>query len=223
MSDSRFTTDNTNLAAALAALHIPVKSIQPCTVLRHKDGNIVKTFDFEMVGAHFLGTRFICHDIDLAWRTREDFERKNAGHPLVAIRAALCARDWLERAWYGEISLPPRAESAFATDDETLASCWKAAGGRVTHVAERKWHFDRKPSRLFARDYTSWRYQDGNRIALMRLAIVFRRQLVEVVKQQPVCDYERHDFSDGDFNEKFIPSGLPAEQREALEEAYQNL
>jgi len=222
--DSRFPTSNTNLAAALAALRIPVKSDSP--ILRtvdESDGTCRFFFFFEQKGVEFCGAQHEAEKIAAGWSDRAKFESLNPTHPLVYIRAALEARDWNNRAWHGEVNPGNGHGEKFRTSDEILAACWKACGAKVVGVNRGEWLFSSAPTREFRKFFDRWNEPDGreNAVALMRRAIECRAVLLDLYRQ---CRAQRRivlgDPASGDWTE--LLAGADASQ-ESIEEAIANL
>src|SRR3954465_5779145 len=105
LSDQRFPTSNTNLAACIGALRIPIKNVDPVWVVVEPENNNrrVVTFFFELGNE----TEKSAH-VDWAWRHRDQFEKENAKHPLVAMRRGLEDLEWMTKVWYGNITPAPR-------------------------------------------------------------------------------------------------------------------
>ena len=187
--DARYSTTNTNLAACIGSLKIPVKSQQPVTATKDETGIRKVSFWFEEKGAEeFCGQIHVSLLIEKAWKERETFEPLNPGHPLIPMRAALDKRDWLNKAWHGRImpaaSLAP---AGFVTEDLFIASCLMASGFPLLRLDRPRYVFAKIPKTQLSNmqlDYDNFE-QPGfidRPIALMRRALEARALLVNLAK-----------------------------------------
>jgi hypothetical protein len=226
-TDTRFPTNNTNLAAALAALHIPPKMNGPCSVVISGDsGEKIYTYFFEESGPIFCGEEHISVQIDWAWRNRAEFEARNPAHPLIPIRRALESRDWLTKVWHRELRVKFSSTPAkFSTDDTILAACIRASGIELLRLDGGKYQFQAVPKSLI-RAFEQFN-DDGKRenpVALMRRALVVRKELVECIRRCPtVTKYRSGDPATGQWTDCDIPEGLPEEQTQAILAAFQQI
>lgn len=223
ITDSRFPTDNIYLAAALAALHIPVKSDCPCLRTRNEEGRTPERFSFffETKGVEFCGEEHESEFVSAAWSARAKFEAGHRSHPLVAIRRGLDAFLWIQRAAHGDIPCgPARGRGTYGTDDWALAACWKGAGGRVLEIVGRKVVFDKAPTRNFLTQFDKWNHP-GNKetdVALMRRGIECRA----VLKELYIATRERlrrviGDREDSEWSELLYFSGTPEGEIQSVE------
>ena len=195
--DARYSTSNTNLAACIGSLKIPVKSTDPVTVVRDSQTkNTIVSFWFEDVGVEeFCGQIHSPRTIERYWNNRESFEKENPGHPLVPMRAALDALDWLIKAWHGRI-MPAASldKPGFLTQDLALAACLKASGYSLIRLDKPRYAFRKIPNSLLEdfRDFEQFGAIEKP-IALMHRALEARRLLVETVKHAQA----RIRFTDG--------------------------
>lgn len=148
-SDSRFPTTNTNFAACLGALAIPIKNVQPCTVhIDSKTGKKTYTFYFELEGQQFAGDKHLCEKLDWAWKNRDAFEADNKKHPLLPMRRAIDSLSWLVRLKYGEVSISSHRHTEHSTDDIELAACLRASGHPVVGYDSRNFYFNSIPRKI---------------------------------------------------------------------------
>lgn len=218
-ADSRFPTGNTNLAACLGALKIPIKTHQPCMVcIDAASGKRSVTWFFELAGEDFLGERHQCREIDWAWRNREVFERDNPGHPLTPMRAALEKLEWLTLLWHGRVRAAESEESpVYATRDIHFAAAMMTSGEPLVGFDSPEFRFARRPPR---RALKAWRdYNtptcEGAEHALMRRALEVRKILLSLIKRPDCIPVVRHTAGEwtGDGGaDAYIPVGTPKDE-----------
>lgn len=212
--DARFQTRNTNLAACLGALKIPIKSPDPCWVVEeaipedvtdHKSHvrKKVVTYFFEPASQPKDGSEPERADkVEWAWRNREKFEAENEYHPLVYMRAALDKLVWLTKVYYGQInpSLVTRHSSpSFCTEDIDLAACLMAKGHELHSFKKPVFHFSFQLSDVsfLIDDFASFHTRDTP-MALMRRVLEVRKILIDLVKRAPtILHYQNGDPMEG--------------------------
>ena len=191
--DSRYSTTNTNLAACIGSLKVPIKSEQPVTACKDETGNRKVSFWFENQGAEdFCGEIHSPLVIERAWKERESFESANPQHPLVFMRSALDKRDWLNKAWHGRI-MPAAslAQAGFRTDNITLAACLMAAGVPLLRLEKPKYIFGKTSKDFlqnFMLDFEQFETPGfiDRPVSLMRRALEARSLLVTLAKDPGV-------------------------------------
>jgi hypothetical protein len=213
-ADQRFPTNNTNLAACLGALRIPIKQTDPVWDVREPENNNkrVVTFFFEMASKPLEENQQPeeSRKVDWAWRNRAQFETDNPKHPLVPMRKGLDALDWLTKVYYGAISPTPRAGVAsFSTSDITLAACFKASGHELHSFVKPEFRFsvtDSERDRI-CEQFENFRSEDGP-VSYMRRAIEAKSELIALVKRAPkILHYVNGDPMEGG-KEGFIAQGI---------------
>lgn len=196
ITDTRFLTANTSLAACLGALRVPIKIKQPVTVVISADdpGKRQTTFHFETQGEEFLGESYQCAQIDWAWRNRSRFEQDNPGHPLVFMRRGLESFEWCNKVWHGAIPAPQdQGVSECRIDDIGLASVYRAMGERVLRFHGRAFYFRRQVQAL-DRDYARFRDPEflAAPAALIRRVLTVRAELVALTKHPDLVPMVRY-------------------------------
>lgn len=203
-ADFRYSTSNTNLAACIGSLKIPIKTEQPITRTESEDGKSVVHFWFENQGAEeFCGSIHTPLQLEKAWNNRSQFEAENPTHPLVPMRAALDKRDWLTKAWHGRIMPAASLDKAgFTTEDIFLASVLMALSRRLLRLD--------KPRYVFGGDAFFGNTSDSviepfnnfemfgfieHPVALMRRALECRKILVSLARSPDLETSLR--FADG--------------------------
>lgn len=225
-SDSRFPTSNTNFAACLGALAIPIKGTQPCTV--HIDSETRErtvTFYFELEGQEFAGDKHACDKLDWAWKNRGKFEESNKNHPLLPMRRAIDSLSWLGRLTHGEVSISSHRHTEHSTNDIELAACLRASGYPVVGYDSRNFYFNSMPRKVVEQfNNFNIRGKKENAVALMRRALYCRSELIALVKRCPECvRYVSGDVTSGDFAVADIVVDAPEEKKELLLNAFYNL
>ncbi len=207
----RFTTNNTNLAACIGALRVPLKTVQntetgvwhPDYISVYKDGETGKRTIFW----HFeeAGEEYEARSIESFWRNKESFEAENPEHPLIPMRRGLEKLGWLTKVWHGEIKPATRENIGlqFETDDIALAACLMGIGHSLYSVriamnekGERIANFifvgiDKSSLDAFA----NYRY-NAHPIAQMRLAIEVRALLLKELRRPDVMTLVRYQNGD---------------------------
>lgn len=199
--DSRFPTRNTNMAACLAALRIPIKTQDPVWVVepgepKNGEAKRVVTFFFEEQSAPNNDGYAIekAAHVDWAWRNRAKFESENPGHPLMHMRAAIDKLEWLIKVKYGQIKPTPRQGGAGvkSTTDIILAACVMAVGYElhscsVTGPAPPAFHFELHDEdwERIVEEYECFRH-GKDPVCYMRKALECRKLLIGLVKKAPV-------------------------------------
>ena len=186
--DVRFSTRNTNLAACIGALMVPVKPVNPITVTRdYENGNQIVLYWFENAGiAEFCGQKHRPLEIESHWNDREVLERDHKAHPLIPMRKALEKRDWLTGAWHGRVGIATSLDKpGFKTEDIHLAATIMALGFPILQLD--------KPNYIF-RKIPKWIVEDFNNYltpgcmerpaALMRRALEARAEWVAAAKDR---------------------------------------
>lgn len=225
-SDSRFPTSNTNFAACLGALAIPIKNVQPCTV--HIDAETKKktfTFYFDLEGNDFAGDKHSAEKLDWAWKNRDEFEESNKKHPLVPMRLAIDSLSWLVRLKHGEVSISSHRHTEHSTDDIELAACLRASGFPVVGFDSRNFYFNSIPKKVVEQfSNYNMRGQKENAVALMRRALFCRAELISLVKRCPECvRYTNGDPQSGSFSVADIVIDAPEEKKSLLLDAFYSL
>lgn len=211
--DSRFPTRNTNLAACLAALRVPIKTQDPVWVVEEGEGDGPK----QQVVTYFFDEQSAPNNdgypveksahIEWAWRNREKFERENLGHALIWMRLAIDKLEWLIKVKYGQIKPSPRPkiDGLKKVTDITLAACIMGLGyelhsycggpanrgvgcARDTRaITENVFKFD-IPTEEYDRIIEEFEcYRHGkDPICYMRKALECRKLLIATAKKAPV-------------------------------------
>lgn len=227
-TDGRFPTRNTNLAAAMGALRIPICNNGPVSVINDaQTGNRIVTFYFEPQGKKFCGEIHSCDQVDWAWRNQDKFESENPGHPLIVMRKSLMARDWINRIVQGKIVLPDDGRKAkFETDDWTLASCLKAMGVPLLRVTD-KFQFPKIPDTfdvsLFDEGSKRWKQNKLMTlpISLARWPLEVRKLLIDEVNRTPTATYYCSGApGSAEWTDLTLRDDLPKEMKDLLLERY---
>ena len=201
--DARFSTSNTNLAACIGALRVPIKTEQPVTIVRDDNGpGKIVTFWFERDGAEeFCGSYHNSLEIDKCWRNRGQFEREYPNHPLVAMRHALDRRDWLTKAWHGRI-MPAASldKPGFTTLDIFFAAVLMASGFPLLRLDKPRYVFGkiRKTDlERITKEFDSYDQPgfENRAVSLMRRALEVRKILVTLARHPDIETSLR--FTDG--------------------------
>ena len=224
--DSRFTTRNTNLAACLGALRIPLKN-----VASPKDGKVYNDYIRKIEDSETGNiTIYWCFEdrgkehearvIESHWAHRDRFEAEFPNHPLVPMRKALEMHGWLTKVWWGNIS--PQTgpgEVKFVTRDIILASCLLALDYDLLSFEFGKKEFGFGfvgQSTLDAYE----NYREGNHpISPMRLVLECRKLLIEELKRPDLVTQVHYKIGDplNGGKEMFITKGgVTEEQLELL-------
>ena len=200
--DARFSTSNTNLAACLGALRIPVKSEQPITIVKDENGTKLISFWFEGEGAEeFCGAFHKAIELDKCWRNRDQFDREHPNHPLIPMRTALDKRDWLTKAWHGRIMPAASLDKAgFTTRDTFFAAILMASGYPLLRLDKpsyvfrkiRKTDIDRIQQEFDSYDHPDF---ENRPVSLMRRALEVRKILVGLARHPDLETSLR--FTDG--------------------------
>lgn len=216
IADRRFPTSNTNLAACLAALRIPIKTEDPVYVVEESESEKSRrsvTFFFEEESAPNNDGLPIekAERVDWAWRHREEFERENPKHPLVYMRRALDKLEWLIAVKYGRIKLSPRpGEGKCRVEDIILAAVIMGAGHELhSFLSNDVFVFD-IPEDVYeaiVEEYECFRH-GKDPVCYMRRVLECRKLLIGLVKKAPVLlHYHNGDPMDGG-REGYIAKGI---------------
>lgn len=225
-SDARYSTSNTNLAACIGSLKIPVKPTDPITIVRDNETKqTIVSFWFCDEGAEdFCGKRHTPRAIERYWDNRESFEAESPTHPLVYMRAALDKLDWLIKAWHGRIMPAVSLDRAgFSTDNLALAAVIMASGYPILRLDKPRYVFRKIPASILE-DFENFEVPGWieRPAAIMRRALEARRLFVEEVKRVQA----RIKFTDGVVDSDggrmaFIPEkATDKEVSEALDHLY---
>ena len=233
--DRRFPTNNTNLAACLAALRIPIKTQDPVYVVEESEppnGEKPKhtvTFFFDMQSYPNDDQTPIeqSEHVDWAWQHREQFERENPEHPLVYMRRALDKLQFLLRIKKGALKDEhgnPRAwepgdargedwQSNFETTDIFFAAVVMGSGKALHSYLNGTFYFtmsEHERERIIE-EYDCFRH-GKDPICYMRRVIECRRELIKLVKRAPVLmHYLNGDPMEGG-KEGYIAKGISPEK-----------
>lgn len=188
--DLRYSTANTNLAACIGSLRIPLKPNQPVTIVYDTEARTrVVRFWFEDEGsAEIFGEVHKSRVIERYWNERETLELKNPHHPLVFMRAALDRRDWLSKAWHGRI-MPAvsLAKAGYRTDDLLFASVLMASGFPLLRLNKPFYEFGvipRTQFKVIKEEFDRFRDPEYRErpVSVMRWALEARALLVAATK-----------------------------------------
>jgi hypothetical protein len=219
--DSRFPTCNTNLAACLAALRIPIKTQDPVWVVEEgepkNDQKRIVTFFFEEQSAPNNDGYAIeqAAHIDWAWRHREEFEKENPEHPLIYMRRAIDKLEWLIDVKYGRIKIDhyKSTDHAFLADDIIQAACFMGSGYRLHSFQNDKFAFEIEADdyERMVEEFECFRH-GKDPVCYMRKVLECRKLLIGLVKKAPVLlHYQNGDpFAGG--REGYIAKGISPEK-----------
>jgi hypothetical protein len=217
--DSRFHTSNTNLAACLGALRIPIKSQDPCSKVEDGEtGKRIVTFYFEERGVAGPNgePEHEAKTIAGAWNTRDQFETLNPGHALTDMRVGLEKLAWLTKVWHGQIAPAIRpGASNYETDDIELAACFMAEGIELHSFAKPMFRFvvDEPKREEIIEEFECYRHGTSP-TCHRRRAMECRRLLLELVKKAPLLlHYTQGDPVDGG-KDGYIAAGAPRKEIE---------
>lgn len=202
--DARYSTTNTNLAACIGALKIPIKTNEPITIVRdHDTGSKCVSFWFEDIGAEeFCGKLHEPRVLEKYWKNRATFEASNPSHPLTYMRAALDKRDWLNKAWHGRIMPAASLDKAgFTTNDIILASVIMASGNHLIRLEKPNYVFRKIPRQLFE-DFNNFEVIGfiERPAALMRRALEARKLLIKLAMHPK--NETKLKFTDGQIDQE---------------------
>ncbi len=186
--DSRFGTSNTNMAACIAALRIPIKNTDPSYWEENADtGKNVLTYYFETSGI-VENDRPVhkCSEIQWAWDNRETFESKQPDHNLVSMRKGLDKLYWLTQVYYGKVK-PSLKRSAWnvKTSNIELAAAVMASGYEL-HSFDSTYRFTvpQKEWNRIRNEFDSFKNHD-TATAHIRRVFECRRALIALAKRTP--------------------------------------
>ena len=188
--DARYSTRNTNLAACIGSLKIPVKSEQPITRVKDEaTGNLITTFWFERTGAEeFCGSTHDALEIEKCWNNRQLFESQYPNHPLIPMRKVLDKRDWLNKAWHGRIIPATSMDKAgYVTEDLFFASVLMASGFPILRLDKPRYCFRKLRKDDLEKIESDCRHFEMYGVierptALMRRALEARKLLVALAR-----------------------------------------
>lgn len=197
--DARYNTRNTNLAACIGALRVPIKTSQPITIVRdHDSSKRIVSYWFEDMGAEpFCGEVHEPRKLERFWNNRESFEKEFPFHPLVNMRLALEKRDWLNHAWHGRIHPSVSMDKAkFSTTDIMLAATIMALGFPLLRLDKPRYLFRSIP-RWVTDDYNNFQIEGFKErpAAIMHRALEARKILVKLARHPDLETQMR--FTDG--------------------------
>ena len=228
--DRRFPTNNTNLAACLAALRIPIKEQDPVYVVEESEpqnGETPKrtvTFFFDVQSYPNDDKTAIeqSEHVDWAWQHRERFEKENPKHPLVYMRRALDKLHFLIQLQGGRLKdengnprtwAPATWKPNTETDDIFFAAVVLATGKPLHSVSGGVFRFKMslKEKERIEEEYACFRH-GKDPVCYMRRVIECRRELIKLVKRAPVLmHYVNGDPMEGG-KDGYIAKGISPEK-----------
>lgn len=218
-----FSTQNTNLAACVGALGIPVWGPNPADKCRNLDtGKETVTWNFELKSP--TDDAITARWVEKWWRDRAQFERENPDHPMVWMRRGLDKYQWLTMLWHGNIRCgAPDFPDDFRTKDQILAACLMGHGIRLHSFDKPVFIFGKIHNEEFFEDYANFDFVRSNSTCWMAHAIRARLALLDILRD-PRCKWRetRGSGSEGTFGLS-IYEGTPDDQRQLLEDKYREL
>lgn len=214
--DSRFPTFNTDLAACLAALRIPIKTTDPVYVVEDGEGSTRSrkiTYFFEQESAPSNDGFSIekSDHVQWAWRHRKEFEKDNPKHPLVYMRRAIDWLEWLLDVKGGKITpiFGEPYELLRNTDDVMFAAVVMGTGIPLHSYSRGSFSFAIDGTEEWERiieEYSCFRH-GKDPICYMRKVLEARKELIALVKRAPVLLRYQAGEKEG-----LIPKGISAEK-----------
>lgn len=226
--DIRFPTANTNLASCIGALRIPIKQTQPITIIEEaKGGKRTCFYWFEMDGETFLGKNFRPAELQAFWNSREKYELASPDHPLIPMRKALEAMQWINSVFFGKTAVRKIRFSGkkIRTQNVILAACLKASEYNLLSFDNVDMVFE-KPSAEFTENFQDYNQEknEAHPAALMRRVLEVRSELLELIRHPKLVPLIH--FTNGNplagGREAYIPRGASEETIEKTMEILHN-
>lgn len=194
-SARRFGTRNTNLAACIAALRVPIKKTEPTFVVEdpeHPERGRIVTYFFEIESIkNDQGKNEKTDHINWAWNHWEEFKKQNQNHSLIPMRAGIDKYSWLTKVWHGNITPSHRRGPwNYSTSDITLAACIMVAGRELHSFAkspspEFRFCIAEPERERILEEFECFR-RGTDPVCHARRALECRAELIKLVKRSPV-------------------------------------
>lgn len=231
--DSRYSTHNTNLAACMGALRIPIKNTDPVSMVEDAEtGKRVVTWFFENANG---GNTHKGRQLEKWWGAPRDntpaekeraaserakFEKEQPGHPMIPMRRALEKLEWLQNVWFGKVHPAARNDSReYSTESMDFAACLMASGYDLLCFEKPRFYF--APAAVqFRPAFDGFQNPSlaSNPVSLMRRALECRRLLIKLLKHpdlKRLIHYTHGDPMAGG-REAYIVEGTPEDTVELL-------